>query len=184
MLFFLIMTLSNEEREHIEEMYLEYKDILFRIAKSILKDEYLAEDAVNITFINMIPHLYKFPDVKCHSTKRYLIVVVRNTSYQIYRKRKKEKNISLEHVEYKLSDEIKLEDKIFSDLEDNDFLKAAESLKDEYRDILRLKYVLKLENDEIAKILNINEINVRKRLERARKGFMKVVAERRGNTSD
>jgi len=184
MLFFLIMALEKEDREKFEWLYENYSSILFYVANDILKDEHLSEDAINSTFIKVIFNLDNISDVNSHRTKRYLITIIKNIARQMYNKRKKGNVISLEDVGYEIKDNDNLEERAFSHFADKDFLDAVELLKDEYRDILRMKYVLNLLDSKIAEILDISEVNVRKRTERARKSYMRIVIEGREKNHD
>ena len=51
---------------------------------------------------------------------------------------------------------------------ENELTLEIRKLKDKYRNVLELHYIQGLEIYEIAEILKITEVNVRKRLERGR----------------
>lgn len=48
-----------------------------------------------------------------------------------------------------------------------------------YKDVLALKYVQEFSNDEIAKMLDISEAAVRKRLERAKRRLEEILEKER-----
>ena len=58
-----------------------------------------------------------------------------------------------------------------------DFKEKICKLKPIYRDVILLKYSHNMENDEIAKLLDISSVNVRKRLERAKKMLIELIEE-------
>ncbi len=68
-----------------------------------------------------------------------------------------------------LKDEIAgAEDISFDSFTRNELVSAMLSIKDEYREILILRYVDEMEFDDISKLLNISPENARQRLSRAR----------------
>ena len=71
-----------------------------------------------------------------------------------------------------------MEEKVFYDSDEdlsaklnteNRIITTIKSMKEKYRDILLLKYVQGLENDEIAELFGITEEAVRQRISRGKK---------------
>ena len=86
--------------------------------------------------------------------------------------------IPLEDVEYCITTEP------ISVAEDLDHLaRAVLKLPVIYKDVLTLKYVQEFSNEEIAKMLDISEATVRKRLERARR-MLEEILEREESADD
>ena len=56
-------------------------------------------------------------------------------------------------------------------------ISAIKDLKDEYRDVLMLRYVYGYSINEISALLKINSDNVYKRIQRARKALAKNLEE-------
>ena len=178
LMLFLSVIDTEEDRTKFELIYEKYRKLMFYIANQILHDDSLAEDAVHDAFIKIIENLDKIHDVNCHTTKSYIIIIVRNHSINLYNSRKKKSCIPIEEVEYMLFEEL-----IIDDMDDNGFEKSSElskaimQLPVIYRDVIILKYVHELSNQEIGLSLNINEAAVRKRIERA-KQKVKILLER------
>ena len=145
---------------------------MFYVANQILKDNFLAEDAVHDSFIKIIENLDKIQDVNCHKTKSFIVILVKNHAINMYNNRKRKFCISLDKVQHILFKDF--EDSVLENSDDNnmnelgDIGKAIMQLPVMYKDVMILKFVHELTNHEIATLLNINEATVRKRIERAK----------------
>lgn len=176
MLIDLIAITNPCERDKIEQIYIKYKGLMYYVAYSVLEDKQKAEDAVHESFLKIIKHLDKFQDISCNKSKGLIVIITRNTSIDILRKKKKITQIALEEVAYTLeSNEVPLAD----------FVTAAEGyallvhsiaqLDEKYADILQLKYIYDYHDNEIAEILSISSDNVRVRLHRAKKKLRQIM---------
>ncbi|MGV8153540.1 MAG: hypothetical protein ACLKAO_04440 [Alkaliphilus sp.] len=59
MLIYLSLLQDENEKNKFEQLYLEYKQIMFYVAKGILKDEHLAEDSLHQAFLKLVDNLDK-----------------------------------------------------------------------------------------------------------------------------
>ena len=69
------------------------------IAFEVLKDDALAEDAVQDAFVKIIKHLDDLGEIKCHKTKSFIVIIVRNSAIDILRKEKRQMYINLESMQ-------------------------------------------------------------------------------------
>lgn len=149
----------------IEKCYKLYEQKMYQIAYSILRDEGLAEDAVQEAFMKLMKSDIYFENAKSDDCKRYMITVIKHSSITIYNKKKREQEV------------------MFLSEEDNDFEQVVEGTLDDNQQEIRLlmdklpaKYysvvncmvVKELSVRETARELSITEANVRKRFERAK----------------
>ena len=172
MLIYLSILESKEDKSKFEQIYITYKQTMFYVANRILKDEYLSEDVVQQAFLRIIDNLSKIDDINCHKTRAFIVIIVENIAIDLYRKRKRENNISFDKIEIYIED-IKANDKfILSDIEE-----AILKLPINYSTVLRLKYSQGYSNKEISQILNISEENVRQRISRSRKRLTEILNE-------
>ena len=165
---------SDEEKDRFEQIYIIYRNLMYYIARRILQDDSLAEDAVHNAFIRIIGYLDKLQDINSHKTKGFLVIVVENTSKDIYNKRKHANAISFDSLEVELSDNHDLEENVIDQINVNDLVKKIETLSTIYRDVLMMRFIYEYSYNEISKILNISEATVRKRLERARQKLLSI----------
>lgn len=161
---------GEKDKNRFELLYVTYRKLMFYVANRILNDERLAEDAVHQTFLKILENFDKVGEISGHKTKSYIVTMVRNTAINLYNQRKRRATIPLEDVEYCITTEP------ISVAEDLDHLaRGVLKLPVIYKDVLALKYVQEFSNDEIAKMLDISEAAVRKRLERAKRRLEEIL---------
>lgn len=164
MLMLLQMIDHQEEKRKFVIIYEKYRYLMLKVAKDVLNDQYLAEDAVHEAFVKVANNIDKIGAVGDRATKRYLIVITKNVAIDIYRKRHQqmEKEIFMEKLEER-------EDVSYMETDiDNQVLDILKNLPEKYRDIFLLKYSNDFENREIAQILGLTEGNVRQRIARGK----------------
>lgn len=163
MFLYLALIDCEEDRDKFELIYKKYKKIMFYIAKDILQNNHNAEDAVSLSFLKIIKHLDKINEINCNKTKSFIVIIVKNTSIDLYRKIKKEK----EHI-----DSIEEKYELFENIEfevENSVQEAILKLPSKYRDILFLRYCHQLEYDEISKVIDIKQSTIRSLVSRGKK---------------
>ncbi|MGV8147297.1 MAG: RNA polymerase sigma factor [Alkaliphilus sp.] len=179
MLIYLTILEDEEEKSKFEELYIEYRQILFWVAKSILKDEQLAEDALHQAFLKIVDNLDKINEIKCHKTKGFLVVIVKSVSLNMLEKTKRQQVESIDLYDNQLSNECySVENEVVSKNEYDRLVQIILELPPEYANILLLKYSHELNTKEIAKILNISSSNVRKRIQRGKGKVIEAVSKR------
>ncbi len=172
MLCYLLLMEDEEEKRKFERIYLNYRQTMFFVANDILKDDYLAEDAVHLAFLRLVNHLDKVDEENHLRTKSFLTIIVEHIAIDIYRKRKKENNISYEEISGQILEET-------CDAENNNrAVEAILKLPIIYSSVLRLRYVQGYDNEEIAEMLHITGDNVRQRISRGKKLLADMLSER------
>ena len=78
----------NGDLEAFRELITKYKDMAYSIAISIVKDEFYAEEILQVSFIKAFEKLSTFKGDSKFSTWFYRIVV--NESFKLYKKHKTE----------------------------------------------------------------------------------------------
>lgn len=162
---YMSMISTEDKKSKFELLYTAYRKLMFFVAKQVLRDDHLAEDATHQTFVKIIEILDKIGDVHCPKTKGLVVIMVRNTAINVYNRRKRSNMIVFEHVNDRLADE----NETLCRIEEVDCLtRAVMMLPTTHKEVLTLKYVHELSSREIAQLLGASETTVRKRLERAR----------------
>ena len=165
------MFYNNNEK--IEQLFNLYSDLMLQHAYYILKDISTSEDAVSEAFLRAIKIIEKINELDCLKTRKLMVIIVENISKNIYNQRKREALIDFTEID--VENESSLDD--FYDIEiKQDTDNILKRLPIDYANILVLTsdgYSTK----EIAKILDINYDNARKRLLRAKKLLKKLIAE-------
>lgn len=171
-MIYLMMIDTEEDKRKFVVLYEKYRYLMMKVAYDVLRDNYLAEDAVHEAFIKVAKNMARIGDVNTKETKRYLITITKNAIIDIYRKRRIQMNREI------FVDELGEDDLPLSYMEtdiDNRILDILKNLPVKYRDIFILKYSSKLDNDEIAELLNISEGTIRQRLSRGKEMIQKAI---------
>ncbi|MGL5716063.1 MAG: RNA polymerase sigma factor [Paraclostridium sp.] len=174
MLIYLSMLDRDEDKSKFEEIYNTYRKTMFYVAKQILKDDYLSEDAVHMSFIKIMKNLSKIDKVDSPRTKGFIVIIVKRVSIDIYRKLKKENITSIDELSYSNDTSLSMEDNYD---EGNEIMESIKKLPNNYREVILLKFSHGLSDYEIAKVLGISKDNVAKRIQRGKKKLNQLVNE-------
>lgn len=153
----------------------EHKDYAYTLAYSVLKDEALAQDVVQVAFIKAYRKLDTFRKESRFSTWFYRIVINEAFNKQTKEKKKPE---ALDTVS---PDEFSVEEinTVFSKMEQNDqqhyINEALKRLPADYSLALRLFYLNEFSLNEITEITGWTNANTRVLLYRARKEIKQVM---------
>ncbi len=148
--------MRNISNDEFNEKYYLYKETIYGIAYTYMKNVNDSDDIVQDVFMKYLNSNEKFKTLD--NEKFWLIRVTINTC-KSYLKKSWKQRVEL--------DESKID--IVSKKEENSYLfDIVYSLPHKYKEIIVLKYYEDFSINEIAKILNISISAVKKRLERAR----------------
>lgn len=152
-----------------------YNQRMFRIARAILKDVDLAEDAVQEAYIKAYTHLKVFKFNSSFST--WLIRILINDSSakknysckMLYLDPASSENDSSDYLMNKNSPKMKTpeENTINNELRNN-LEKLIDALPDKYRTVYMMREIEKMNTADTAKCLGISETNVKVRLNRSK----------------
>lgn len=164
-------TAAKENASKLERLYRGYRQRLYYVALQILRDPMLAEDAVHDTFLRVRDHLDQIFEEDRHKTAAFLVIIVKHIAIDYVRKRQKEQYSSIDVLEKQCGSDIQDKE------EDLGLEEAFQQLSFDDAEVLRLRYGQRFTNREIARILNLPEPTVRKRLSRARKKLERLLRE-------
>lgn len=158
------------DKETFGAMILDNKDSLYRVAKSILKDDEDCADAIGEAVAKGFEKLHRLK--KDEYAKTWLIRILINECYNIHRRwqRFEPQNEKLESFE---------EDSCVNGSEtEYPMLHAAiDQLEDKQRLIIDLYYIEEYSTNEIAKLMGMSVNNVKVNLSRARKKIKNYLEE-------
>ena len=171
-----LLSMINDEtdKELVRSLYEANEQLMYNVAYNILHNRTDAEDAVQDSFVSVINHLEKIREIDCNETRFYLVIVVKNISLNMLKKKqrhpaaKSDENTEEEIISKVSSDEIK---RALRDLSDNDY------------DIMFLYLIKELTPSEIAQLLGITGGQARQKIFRARQRLIKHL-EKRGITNE
>ena len=180
--FYLALIDSPEEKSKFEQLYMEYRELLLRVARSILPNEADAEDVLHQAFLRIANNMSKIGEVSSHQTRNFLVIIVRGLALNLYNEQRRVIDLPFEDLD-EMKDPLVLEDQIAKQFGYEALRHALERLPLIHRDVLYLMYFEELSVKEIARFLFLPENTVKKRLERARQALKKTLLEE-GITAD
>lgn len=178
--FYLALIDNPSDKEKFTEIYNHYKDMMHQKAMSILHNTALAEEAVQESFLKIAKNISKISSPVCSKTAAFIVIIVRNTSYDILRTEKPNESVPLDD-DISVSSNVEMPDieEVFSNNGMNFVLDIINEMDNKYRDALSLKYLYGYNSSEIAKLLGITEKNAEMRIYRA-KAILKARLEENG----
>ena len=157
---------ATDLQEKFDAFYIKYESFMYYIANDVLKDNYLAEDAVQIALMNIYKNFQGVGDIDSVTTKHFVITVTKRVAIDLYRQQQKQK----------------LREPFFEDFEgtpgnqetefltgDNEVMACIRRLPQKYADALFLKYVQGYRSKEIAEMFGCTPSTIRSHLFRGKK---------------
>lgn len=151
------------------EMINKYSDKVYRMAYSLLKNKYDADDIHQEVFIKYISKKPKFESVE-HENAWFLRVTI-NLCKNFWKTAWVRKTVSLEEGLMKEAEPGGKEE-----TEEEQIIETVKMLPQKYRIVIHLYYYEDLSIDEISKVLRMKPSTVRTHLTRARAGLRKLLA--------
>ena len=173
MIIYLQMLETPEEKSKFEQIYVEYRHLMFYVANQILHHQSDSEDVVHEAFLRVIKIIDKIEEAKCPKTKNLVVIITERIAIDRYRRRKKVQFISLDEEGmdvFSTKDTENME--IHSSL-----ALAMASLPEKYRAVLMLRYDNGFSEAEVAQILSMSIANVHKTVQRAKKKLEDILEE-------
>lgn len=171
---------SNYKEKSIilEQLYRQYNKLMYHIAYGILKDHFLAEDAVQTAFLKLERSNFIIDSICCNKTRAFVIIIVRNASIRMYNVKKKEAVFYGEDTLDEIPDYQSLPLELLIGHENlENVTKALDSLDTKYSDVIQMRYYMDFSITEIAKLFDVTEQVVRVRLHRAKKMLVAKLSE-------
>ena len=183
-LFFSVIA-SEDKKSKIECLYSRYSGEMFSVAYRILNDYQLAQDAVQTAFINIMEKIEKINEIDCHKTRAFVVIIVRNISINLYRKRKKQNDLMLEDIGETVGGGELIVDTIINAEAFSQVASAIKDMHPAYTDVITLRYYYGYSDKEISELLSITHDNVRTRIRRAKQSLIsKLSANERKKESE
>lgn len=184
MLFFpiAILTITDEtDREFMKELYIEYHMTMFRMARALTDSTHDAEDVVSETCVCLIKKISVLKCLDRNVLEGYIISSVKNAAYMLHRKKKTRKEAdSGEEILQFIADENSAPDgRILQECMIDELMSAIDQLPESDQTVIRMKYFEKLSDQEIARLLAIQEVSVRSKLTRARRRIYELLGGKR-----
>ncbi len=170
LIFYLQMLDTPEEKTRFEQIYQQYRGLMYHVANDILHDSQDAEDAVHNAFLRVIKHFSKFQRAPAQDLSPQLVVITKNEAISALRKRK---------------DAVPLEDwDGFAGTSENiagyhALVESFTCLPRTYRAVMEMKLLSGYSDGEIAAKLGLSKTAVSSRISRGRQ-LLRGIVEQEG----
>ena len=169
---------NNEDRALMEELYLQYHQLMYAQALRILNSSYAAEDAVSDAIEALIHKISLLRNMDGNKRKAYIVITVRHMAIDAYRRRSRETVMEDEFLEALPSDH-RAESHALEAAGVEEIKEAIYQLNENDRDILMMRYFREMSDTEISRELGILPTTARVRMSRARKHLIRLLEERK-----
>ena len=161
----------------LNELFTEYRQMMFKIALNILHNKSDAEDAVQDAFLWIINNLEKISQIPCYERDNYFASITEHRSIDILRKRNRHPTEDIEE-QYELSSDERVEESALSSVTVEEIKSALNELSNRDYELLYLYLFKEMTPKEIGEAMGISENNIRVYVQRARKRFAKILHKR------
>lgn len=176
MILLLLILDSEADRALISDLFASNYHRMKRAALEILHEPNAAEDAVQDTFLRCMKKMDRLRELKEPARAVYLLTALKHNALNRARKGGVHASVPMEEIE--VPDEtVSVEEHAIRSLTVAEVKDAFSRLPDSLKDVLRYKYLLELNDGEIARILGVSKATVRVYLMRARRAVLKLCEE-------
>lgn len=162
---------KHKDKQAFVEAYDLYVDQIFRFIYFKVGNKEEAEDLVSMVFLKCWNYIYEGHLGDYQTLKALLYKIARNTVIDHYRKSSKRQDLALEEVSESVAVIDEKQNPENEAAVNIDFQKLMEEklpqLKDEYREVIVLRFINELSIAEISKVLGKTSGNVRVMIHRA-----------------
>ena len=164
--------MTEQDSIKLHRIYEIYEQPMYRIAFAVLKDCQAAEDAVSEAFIRIIKNLGKISEPDSEKTKRYIVKIIRSTSVEQYRSRKRffQREQAIDDETMQIPSMTDVESEVLSRQKEN----ILSVLADDEKKLVELRCMMDMSWKDISKLLFISESAARKRFERIKKKLVSL----------
>lgn len=151
-----VINLGTINKDTFTELIQENKISLYRLSKSILRNEPDVEDAISETILKSYKNIDKLKNMD--SFKAWIMKILVNECYSIINKRKK----------FELQQDLENFEGTYEDVHEDNLMSYINKLEDSFKAVVILFYYEDLSIKDISKIINISEGTVKSRLSRSK----------------
>lgn len=161
---------SDGDREFMSELYMNYRALMYKTAWSSTRVSADVDDIISDSCVALIKHISKLKEMNDNEIRQYIVITVRNTAINAWRRSKKCRQLFYSAGEdlENISDKHKGQGTI-SFFEELDAVRnAIQALPENEQILIRMKYLEGKSDKEIAEQIGIADSSVRKYIQRAR----------------
>lgn len=169
---FLAFIDDESDQELFINLYSQYEKQMWLVARRILNDEFLAEDATHNAFCRIANNITTLRKLSEGAKRKYVLTAAKNAALDMIKKEQKATTVNLDSF-YNLQDE-KASNEIKNFGNENYIIQLLNQLPQKYLDVMYMHFVLEMTEKEIAQILDRKINAVRQQVLRGRKMFAEL----------
>lgn len=173
----IILAIEDEnDKMFMIALYNQYNRLAYSVASKIVQRETDAEDITQDVFAQIIEK-DKIPLLRTFSKQQiasYIAEASKNKAINLVRNKAK-KSLSFETLEDVLPSNEGMEEIVLHSLSLEELRIALQTLREDMRELLFMKYYLVMNDEEIGNTLGIKPSSVRMKLTRARREVMQIL---------
>jgi RNA polymerase sigma-70 factor (ECF subfamily) len=182
MFFAAIENESFDDKEYMMYIYDKYVLLMFSTARKFVVEPTTVEDLVQDALVRLIPKVSTMRKLSCPTLTAYVVYTVRNTAINYLRHNSvKDRYIAQEELGADSvnlrDDELTPEKLLLLSERTKEFTYIWDRLPEDDRELLRGKYILGLNDKELAKLLGCKADSIRMKLTRARRRALQELKE-------
>lgn len=176
-MMFLSVIESPQDKSRFQQLYDKYANLVMWISMQKLNNATLAEEAVQDTFMYIAKNFSKIGDVDSVATRNFVATIANGFAINKFNKENKQKFAASHYTDFKIGEKSEFDFDAYSVVE----LKSAiDSLSDENKSYLYLKFVYGYTSKEIAEMYGVKPEFVRKRIQFAKRSVRDYLTESEG----
>ena len=154
------------KKEFINQLFLRMNVKMYNISFNILKNKFDAEEALAQAFLKIIENVEKISALPCPQMEAYCVIIVKNESINIIRKRKK--LVHTDNVDYLYQEgrTNNIWEDYLEDLNKEKLLSCLDRLSRDERNIIYLRFIHEMKFKDISELLGTTEEAAKKRVQR------------------
>lgn len=164
---------KETDNKLLNELFKQYRQMMFRIALGILHNEADAEDAVQDAFLAIINNFDKIFQIPCIEREFYFVTIIGNKAKNKINKINRHPLEDIEEHEEIFADH-SVEEEADKNFLIKEIISALNELSDRDYSIMYLYVFDQMKPKEIAQELGISEKNIHTYIERAKKRLVKI----------
>ena len=165
---------TDEDKLRFTALYQQYRHLMFYIAREVLCDEHLSEDAVQEAFLRIAKNFHKIGEIPCPQTRNLVVIITKNIAITMV-----SHNNNKEIDAYTQIEEPATSNDIFETVSNRILVECILQLPVIYRDSLYLYHIYGYSFREVSNLLSISVETAKKRVQRARR-LLKEMLEKEG----
>lgn len=175
-------TLSDVDRDFVFKLYQENYGLVRKVICQVIGNSNLVEDLVNNTFIRLMERISLLRTLNCYKLNSYIVLTGKRVAINYLRGRERQSKYiawvdDMEVAAGVIECDDSLEEKVVSQDEFARLKATIQCLPETLRDVLYFKYLLEMDDKEIAQELLISPDSVRQYLTRARRAARQLMEE-------